>query len=218
MVFPTWILFMAFLGFYTPSLLLKLPFLQVKEIRVEGLKKVEVATVERAVRELEGNLLKLRDEDLREVLEERTHRRVKDVFLSKDFGLDGAVLRIKVLERTPVARILTRKGVMLVGEDGVLFPPKRGEGKDLPLISSHSGEKVLLSFGEFYSKVLSACREVRKVRFEEDRTVIEARGKTILLLPYELIPDSITPRIRIAYDLPEKVVDLRYDRFILVSN
>ncbi len=218
MVFPTWILFMAFLGFYTPSLLLKLPFLQVKEIKVEGLNKVKEEIVQKAVKELEGNLLILKDEDLQRVLEQETKGRVKRVFLSKNFGFDGAVLKVRVQERKPVARIFTKKGVMLVGEDGTLFPPVGEEGKSLPVLSFYRGEGVPPDFEGFYQKVLSACREVRKIRFEQDRTIIEAKGKTLFLPPYELIPDAITARIRMAYNLPDGVVDLRYDRFILVSN
>jgi cell division septal protein FtsQ len=218
LIFPTWILIMALAGFYTPTLLMKLPFLQVRELVIEGNRTLKKEEIEKTVKSLEGNLMKLKSEDLLTALNDRSEGRVRRVFLKKDFGLKGVSLRVLIEERIPVAKMRVGNYTVVVDGEGFTFPPRGREEKGLPLIITRDPDRVVTNFGSFYRNVLSHINGVKRIYIGEDRTVLRLKNKTLILPALELIPDNISERIKMIYNLPQERVDLRYDRFILVRN
>jgi len=218
LVFPAWITIMALAGFYTPSLILKLPFFQVSKIIVEGNVTLKEEEIIKTVMRMEPNLMKLKSDDLLFALNEKSNGRVRKVFLSKDFGLGGVALRVRVEERIPVARINTNKGVLLIDKDGYTFPPTGKEGRKLPLVITGNMDSLITGFSKLYEAVLKSNLPVKKIYVKNDRITVKLPGKVVTLPSLQLLPANISERFKMIYNLPQEIVDLRYDRFILVRN
>ncbi len=215
----SWICFMAIAGFFIPSFLLQLPIFEIRKVTVEGNGKVEFTLIKETIEELSAELFTLSEDELLSLLKVRTDDRVKEVYLSKDFGLKGVTLRVRVVEREPVARVVLGESQLLIDAEGVLFKPFRGEGvSDLPLIRTYDIDLLREYFPRFHRLVLSLGLPVREVSVKRDRVVLRMHRKVVLLPPLELLPEGISRRIKMIYNLPEEKVDLRYDRFILVRN
>jgi len=218
LIFPAWITFMALAGFYVPALMMKLPFFQVSTVQIEGTRSIDRKEVRDLVQSMEGNLLKLRSDDLLTALNEKTHGRVRAVYLSKDFGLRGVALKVRIEERIPVAKMKLKGKTYLIDKEGFLFPPLKGEDQGVPLIVTKDPERVLNNFKKLYAGVLSSDVGIKKIFVRGDGILVKMPKKTVFLPPVELIKDSVSARLKMIYNLPEGKVDLRYDRFILVRN
>jgi len=215
----SWFGFMAVAGFFIPSFLTQLPLFRIKEVAVEGNRGVEFALIKETIEEMSTDLFSLSEEDLLSVLHVRSKGRVKRVFLSKEFGLDGVTLRVRIVEREPVAKVPLGEGYLLIDAEGVLFKPATGD-KTAPLTIVRTYDIDLLQehFPRLYRLVLSLGLPLRQVSVRRDRVILRMPRKVVVLPPLELMPEGISRRIKMIYNLPEEKVDLRYDRFILVRN
>ena len=218
LIFPAWITFMALAGFYIPTLMMKLPFFQVNGLEVEGTRVIESREVRSLIQSMEGNLLKLRSDDLLVALNSKTHGRVKAVYLSKDFGLRGVSLKIKIEERIPVAKLKVKGKTYLIDREGFLFPPLKGEKADVPSIVTRDPERVVQNFKNLYSGVFASGVKVDKVIIGNESVIVKLRNRVAILPSIELIKESASARLKMIYNFPKGKVDLRYDRFILVRN
>ena len=218
LIFPAWITFMALAGFYIPTLMMKLPLFQVNGLEIEGTRVIDSREVRSLIQSMEGNLLKLRSEDVLMALNSKTQGRVKAVYLSKDFGLRGVSLKVKIEERVPVAKLKVKGKTYLIDREGFLFPPLKGEKAQVPTIVTRDPERVVRNFKRLYNGVLSSCVEVKKILIGNESVIVKLRGREAVLPSIELIKDSVSARLKMIYNFPKGKVDLRYDRFILVRN
>jgi len=218
LLISSWFGFMALAGFFIPSFLSQLPLFRVKEIVVEGIDRIDVSLIRETIEEMETDPLFLEEEELLSVLSIRSQGRIKKVFLSKDLGLEGISLRIRVVERKPVARVLFGGGQFLIDAEGVLFKPLAGDPSDLPLITTYDLDVLQEHFPRFYTLILSFRLPVERILVKKDRVIVKMEGKTVILPPLDTLPDAVSDRIKMIYNFQEEKVDLRYDRFILVRN
>ncbi len=218
LLISSWFGFMALAGFFIPSFISQLSLFRVKEVVVEGIERIDVSLIRETIEELEIDPLFLDEEELLSLLSVRSQGRVKRVFISKDLGLGGISLRVRVVEREPVARVSFGGGRFLIDAEGVLFKPLEGDPTDLPLITTYDIDLLQEHFPRFYTLILSFRFPVERIYVKKDRVVVKMNGKTVTLPPLDTLPDAVSDRIKMIYNLQEEKVDLRYDRFILVRN
>ncbi len=218
LLFSSWISFMALAGFFIPSFLVQFPLFQVKRVEVNGNYRIPFEEIKRAVEELSTNLMKLKGSELESLLNAKFGNRIKEVRLEKRFTSQGIVLKVSVEERRPVARLSLGGSYRLVDKEGVIFKPIEDEGKDLVEIRTYDVDVLEEGFSKLYEQVLGIGLPLKRVLVKRDRIVLELRGKSVILPPIESLPDNLSERLRMIYNVPQEKVDLRYDRFILVRN
>jgi len=214
----SWFGIMALAGFFMSSLITQIPLFRVKEIVVEGNKRVDFELVKEIIEETGESVLSTTKEELLSALKVRTGDRIKEVFLSREFGFEGITLRIRLVEREPVARVAFGKGYLLTDAEGVFFTPLPGDPANLPLIKTYDMDILREHFPRLYRMVFLSNIPVRTVIVKKNSTLLVLSDKILILPPLELLPEGISDRIKMIYNLPEERVDLRYDRFILVRN
>ena len=69
-----------------------------------------------------------------------------------------------------------------------------------------------------YRKVLLSGPPVKEVGIHEDKVILYLENKEVILPPIDALPDNVSQRLKIIYNLKEEKVDLRFGRFILVRN
>lgn len=217
-LFLIWLTFMALAGFFIPSFLSELPLFQVKEIIVEGNRSIDLDTVRSAVYSADGSVLRLKEDQILRVLNERTGGRVKKVFLAREVTLKGVSVKIRIEERVPVAKLKTRNTFLFIDRDGVTFPAYANHPKGLVEITTYDLEVLEANFPRLYSQIEKAGIRVSKIRVLKDKTVLISGRRTLILPPIELLPDNLAERLSMIYNFEEGKIDLRFDRFILVRN
>ncbi|NPA41769.1 MAG: hypothetical protein GXO18_05775 [Aquificae bacterium] len=211
-----WLGFIAFASFYAPFFLSQTPVFKVKEVSVYGTSKIDPQAVREAVFDLSENILALREENLKEVLRSRFGDRVKKVSLKRDFSLNGTSVSVEVKEREPVAKLKTGNSYLLIDPEGVIFKPIGEEGSKLVEIVAYDLDNLSAYFPNLYRYVLSLKLPVEAVKVMRDKVVLHIKDKVVLLPPLELMSKSVSARLEMIYNFPERKVDLRYGRFILV--
>ncbi|RLJ70354.1 POTRA domain-containing FtsQ-type protein [Hydrogenivirga caldilitoris] len=217
-LFTSWISFMAFAGFFAPSFLAQLPFFKVKQIELNGNEKISFEEIKSIVEELSTNLVKLNEENITDALNARFKNRVKRVYMTKSLGLDGMRIKVKVVERKPVAKLKFGQNYLLIDKEGSLFPPLEGEDKGLIEIQAYDMDLLKAHFEKLYSEVISMNLPIKHIYIRRDSVILNLVSKQIILPPLELLPDNISGRLKMIYNFQEETVDLRYGRFILVRN
>ncbi len=213
-----WIGLIAFASFSAPAFLGRLPFFKVKEIIVEGNEYVSLSAVRKTVADLEENLLTLKEENFLSALNIRTEGRVKTVFINRSFGLDGISLNIKIVERKPIAKIKIGKGYLLIDAEGVLFKPMGEDLKKLPLLKVYNFDILKKHISHLANILKTSNLTVNYIDIKKDKILLRTSKRTVILPPLELLSENVSYRLKMIYNLQEKEVDLRYDRFILVRN
>jgi len=217
-LFSSWISFMAVAGFFVPSFLTQFPMFKVKRVVIEGNDKIPFESVKSVIRELSTNLLKLNGEELKESLNAKFGGRVKAVLLSKDLSVEGITLKVKLVERRPVAKIRIGKEFLLVDKDGNLFYPLNDDLSKLVELRTYDLRVVRNHFSKLQESVLSTTLPIKLVEIKRDRVLLYLRDKKVVLPPIELLSENVSSRLKLIYNFPEGNVDLRYRRFILVRN
>ena len=217
-LFVAWISFMAFAGFFAPSFFAQLPFFKVKQIELSGNDKIAFEDIKELVEELSTSLTSLNEENLLSELNARFDGRVKKVYMTRDIGIGGTNLRLRVVERKPVARLRFGQSYLLLDEEGVAFAPFEGEGKGLVEVETYDIDLLREHFSRLYEGVISLNIPLKLIRVRRDSVVLILNSKKVILPPLELLPPNVSERLKMIYNFPEEKVDLRYGRFILVRN
>ncbi|WP_457601610.1 cell division protein FtsQ/DivIB [Hydrogenivirga sp.] len=217
-LFSSWIGFMALAGFFAPSFLVNLPFFKVKQIELSGNEKIAFEEVKEVVEELSTNLVNLNEERLMEELSARFGARVKKVYMTKELGLNGMRIKLRVVERRPVAKVVIGQSQLLVDREGVLFPPMKGETEGLVEVRTYDIDLLTSHFANLYEGVISTKLPIKLIDIRRDSVLVYLHSKRAILPPLELLPANISGRLKMIYNFPEEKVDLRYGRFILVRN
>ncbi len=218
LLFSAWIGFMALAGFFIPSFLSNLPLFQVREVIVEGNRTVDLSTVMHALYSQQGSIMKLDENSILRILNERTGGRVKGVFLSRKITLKGVSVRIRIEERVPVAKVRVGKRYMLIDREGKTFPPYKGHPKGLVEVRTYDLKTLQLHFPRLYSMIERSRLEVSRIEIMRDKTILVSGRRVFILPPADLLPENLVDRLRMIYNFQGGEIDLRFDRFILVRN
>jgi len=217
-LFIAWIGFMAFAGFFAPSFFAQLPFFKVKQIELSGNQKIAFEDIKEIVEELSTSLTTLNEENLLSELNARFDGRVKKVYMTRDIGINGTSIKLRVVERRPVAKLRFGQSYLLIDEEGVAFTPFEDEGKELVEVSTYDIDLLRTHFTKLYEGVLSLNIPLKLIKIRRDSVLLVMDSKKVILPPLELLPPNISERLKMIYNFPEEKVDLRYGRFILVRN
>ncbi|HIQ31663.1 MAG TPA: hypothetical protein EYH49_05830, partial [Aquifex aeolicus] len=153
-----------------------------------------------------------------DILRERFGDRIKSVKVRRRYTFSGAILKIEVEERTPVARLKLGKGYLLIDSEGYTFRPMGDEGKNLPYVATYDKELLFKNFTRLYDEVLSLGLPVKEVRVKPRGVLVVLNTTKLILPPLEDLPDNLSARVKMVYNLFKNgsKVDLRYSKFILV--
>jgi len=217
-LFASWIGFMAFAGFLAPSFLAQLPFFRIKQIELSGNEKISFEDVKSVVEELSTSLTGLNEESILNALNTKFKNRIKKVYVTRELGIDGMNVKLRLVERTPVAKLKLGQSYLLVDKEGVTFPPLEGEGEKLVELRTYDMDILRTHFRKLYESVISTNLPIKTVYINRDSVVLIMNSKKIILPPLEVLPANISARLKMIYNFPEEKVDLRYGRFILVRN
>lgn len=218
LLFVAWISFMAFAGMFIPSLIHQLPFFKIKEIEVSGNYKVDFEAIKETIEELSVSLKGLDEKSLTEALNERFEGRVKKVYMNRNITLAGIEVKLKIIERVPVAKVKLGNSFMLIDGEGVLFPAVSERELNLPEVRTHDVEVLQNHFYRLYDSIKSVKLPIQRIDVKPDRVVLVLKNKKAILPPLELLPGNISGRLKMIYNFSQETVDLRYGRFILVRN
>lgn len=191
-------------------------FLGVKHVEVENAGFLPFSAIRFA---LEGyDLLSLEADEVEDILRERFGDRIKSVKVRRRYTFSGAILKIEVEERTPVARLKLGKGYLLIDSEGYTFRPMGDEGKNLPYVATYDKELLFKNFTRLYDEVLSLGLPVKEVRVKPRGVLVVLNTTKLILPPLEDLPDNLSARVKMVYNLFKNgsKVDLRYSKFILV--
>ncbi len=217
-LFASWIGFMAFAGFLAPSFLAQLPFFRIKQIELSGNEKISFEDVKSVVEELSTSLTGLNEESILNALNTKFKNRIKKVYVTRELGIDGMNVKLRLVERTPVAKLKLGQSYLLVDKEGVTFPPLEGEGEKLVELRTYDMDILRTHFRKLYEGVISTNLPIKTVYINRDSVVLIMNSKKVILPPLEVLPANISARLKMIYNFPEEKVDLRYGRFILVRN
>ncbi len=217
-LFTAWIGFMATAGFFIPSFLPQIPIFQIREVVIKGNRVINFEDIKPVIEELGTNLVNLNETQIRKELNARFKGRIKRVYLEKEFHLNGMTLNITIEERVPVAKVKLGKSYVLIDREGIMFKPLGDDLKELPEIRTYDIEELKDNFRKLYRNVFSLDLDLKRVYVKRDRTVLQLRTKKVILPPIGSLSEEVSSRLKLIYNFPEEVVDLRYGRFILVKN
>lgn len=191
---------------------------QIKEVVVEGNEKIPLESVKTVIEELSGNLLRLNGTELKESLNGKFGGRVKEVFVSKNIGVDGIRIKVEVVERSPVAKVRVGKELLLIDEEGNLFYPMGDDLKKLVELRTYDLQVLGKNFTKLREEILSSGLPIQQIDIRRDKILLHIKEKEIILPPIDLLSENVSSRLKLIYNFPEGNVDLRYGRFILVRN
>ncbi len=213
-----WLCFIAFASFHAPSFLAQTPIFKVKEVIVEGNDKIDFHSVKEVVESLGKSILTLTEKNIQESLNKKFAGRVEKVRLNRELSTQGVKVHITIKERRPVAKLKLGASTYLVDAKGIIFKPMSDEGKGLTTITTYSLSALEKNFKGLYEGILSSGLPLRKVEIHKDKIVLLLKNKEVILPPIDMLPDNISRRLKIIYNLKGEKVDLRFRRFILVRN
>ncbi len=215
-VLIVWIAFVIFIALFLSLFPARFPFFKIKQITVEGNETVDFKVIESVLQELTLNVERVNEENVMKYLNARTGNRIRSVKIRKKYTLEGIEVNIAIEERKPVARVSLGKSILLVDEDGEVFKPAKNENiKDLPIILTYD-VSLLKYFGKLYKELKLRNITWKLVKITADRTEV-ITDKYILIFPkIDEITESAYNRLNLVYNFQGKVVDLRFERFILV--
>ena len=197
-----------------------LPPLRIVSVEVEGLSALPEEAVKEALSEIESSIITVDDEEILDLLVRNVGKRVKKVYLSREIRWEGSKLKVKVVERIPVAKVPVGKGFFLIDEEGVSFKPTPHDNlKNLITVKTYSLHVLEKNFPKIYKYVIKTVDKIDYLHVKVSRVVLRKGKLTLILPPAEEINEVVASRIAsvMASAISYGTVDLRYDRFILVK-
>ncbi len=215
----SWMISMAFVGFFMPSFIDSSPIFKVRNINIEGLNSIPEAEVREVVKVVGSNWLLVSEEQLFKFLNRKMGNSVKEVNIVRKFSLSGVDLEVLVKERIPVATVNVEGGVYFADMNGVLFMNEYIKEPVYPVVYT---EKFNSSdFVNLYRYIIEKIDfKIKEIYISNDRIILYVSDKPnlkIILPPVEFLDDKVSERFKFIYNLKEGEVDLRYSKFILVN-
>ncbi len=207
-------IFLILLGIYISTIiLLKIPFFQVKEVYLEGLRKDESKYVSEKISSLGRKILFLREDELLDMINKKFSNRFRKVEIDRVFTSGGVIVNIKVLRREPIAVVILRNRKFLMDKEGNLFKDKNLKVKRKIYVSS---DKL---FKANKSKIIKLTNYADVIRMNNNLTELKIKNRIFVMKPASLIRDEDLKKLKYAYKNFKnyKKIDIRYKSFILLK-
>jgi ABC-type multidrug transport system fused ATPase/permease subunit len=216
----SWVVSMAFVGFFLPSFVDSSPLFKVKEVSIKGLRFLPEKEVSRVVGLLGSNWLFLSEEKILEVLNKKTGNSVQSIEVRRVFSARGVALEVYIKERHPIATLNLEGTVYLLDEKGNRFRNKYIDRPVYPIIHTPYFSRDV--FEKLHTYVLSRIIDLKpkEVYISKDKVILYLFSRPdlkVILPPVEFLDDAVSKRLKFLYNLKEGEIDLRYSKFILVN-
>ncbi|GAB6065166.1 hypothetical protein JCM9492_02580 [Aquifex pyrophilus] len=190
--------------------ILKLPFLRVNSVILEGLKPNEATRIKPLFRSLGRNLIFLNEEKLLAEINERLGDRFERLEVDRKFTKEGVNLNIHFIRRKAVAKVFIGDKVYLVSENGKLFRDENQKvEKVIYLKGINNLDKRFIKLLK-YSDRIYVYQNSLKLNLGDRRVLLPFNFS---LKELNLLESVIRMNNK---ENSYKEVDLRYKRFILL--
>ena len=193
-------------------LIIKLPFLEIKEYSVIGIRQDEKQVLQNYFIALGRKIVFLPDKIIFSELNKKFGNRFKDINVDRDFTTEGIVINLTFQRRTPVAKVKVGKNIYLIDREGVIF--KDNIPSNLPIIRAKDINE-LKSVGRKISKIATL---VDNITILSDKVIVQKDKIKYILPNIKLIREKELKVLKYALrqNFNAKVIDLRYKKFILL--
>ncbi len=207
------VILLTILAVYIISfLIIKLPFLEIKEYGVIGIRQDEKQVLQNYLTALGRKIIFLPEEIIFNELNKKFGNRFKDINVDRDFTTEGIVINLTFQRRTPVAKVKVGKNIYLIDREGVIF--KDNIPSNLPIIKAKDINE-LRSVGRKISKIATL---VDNITILSDKVIVQKDKIKYILPNIKLIREKELKVLKYALrqNFNAKVIDLRYKKFILL--
>lgn len=224
-----WLLIFGLFSFFAPFLIDSISFFKAKTVNVYGDKNIPVQVVASAVDIYKKNWLFMNASGIKDALEKSTGNAIESVAVKKYLnGIfnDNVTVDIYIKERKPIAILVNQNRSYLMDSEGNIFSKKYFNTKGLTIIYTPNIEKTQKEV-KFWLKPISNYLK----QFKEKNIFItnsgifidikDINGEMILPLANNYDKKQLLQRLNIVLNYPDnylkdKIVDLRYNKFITI--
>ncbi|WP_461830254.1 cell division protein FtsQ/DivIB [Aquifex sp.] len=207
------LLLLTILALYLLSfMVIKLPFFDIKEYSVIGIREDEKPTLQAYLYSLGKRIIFMPEKIIYENINKKFGNRFIEIDIRREFTREGMIINLEFKRRKPVAVVRLKEEVFLLDENGVFF--KDNIGKNLPVIKVKDRDEMKL----LGKKITKLARFGDEILIFEDKIVLK-KGKVKYILPnIKLISEREIKVLKyaLAQNFKAKVIDLRYKKFILL--
>ncbi|WP_461831624.1 cell division protein FtsQ/DivIB [Aquifex sp.] len=188
--------------------IIKLPFLKLNSIVLEGISPGEAERIKPLLRSLGKSLIFLNEEKLLVKVNEQLQNRFKKLEINRKFTKEGVDLAIRFTRRKAIAKAFIGREVYLLSKEGKIF---RDETQDV--------KKVIYLKGINYldKRIIKLLDYADRIYVYKNTIKLKLEDKTVLLpLNFSTRELNLLDSAIKITDNIYKEVDLRYKRFILL--
>ena len=198
-----WLISMALGGFFLPEFLNSIPALRIKEVQVFGVKSISPEVLSLASYQAsKNNWLFLSSERVLAKANALTNNSISSIKIEKGFSWNGAIVRITVQERVPIASVVHNNDILFVDEKGEFFYNPAIEGK-LPIVYAFSLDYIKNHFAKL-KDLNDALRDIKlnasEIHITDRNTIVYVSGHKMLLPPLGKLDSQIIDNIRKIYN------------------
>jgi len=188
--------------------IIKLPFLKVNSIVLEGISPGEAERIKPLLRSLGKSLIFLNEEKLLVKVNEQLQNRFKKLEINRKFTKEGINLAIRFTRRKAIAKAFIGREVYLLSKEGKIF---RDETQDVKKVI------YLRGINYFDKRIIKLLDYADRIYVYKNTIKLKLEDKTVLLpLNFSTRELNLLDSAIKITDNIYKEVDLRYKRFILL--
>jgi len=193
--------------------LLKHPFFQIREIKIDGLYREELARIEKDIHSLGRGIIFIPESSLFQLINERLSNRFESLNIYRNFSMQGITIQITLQRRKALSVVKIDGKRFLMDGKGILFLDEHQKPKKT--LSLYS-EGVLKAFKE---KLIDLLGQGNSVKVYRDKVIVNVYKRKFILPPLEDVNEE---KIRLMKKLLKlypnaKIFDIRYEDFILLN-
>ncbi len=188
--------------------IIKLPFLKVNSVVLEGISPGEAERIKPLLRSLGKSLIFLNGEKLLVKVNEQLQNRFKKLEINRKFTKEGINLAIRFTRRKAIAKAFIGREVYLLSKEGKIF---RDETQDVKKFI------YLRGINYFDKRIIKLLDYADRIYVYKNTIELKLEDKTVLLpLNFSTRELNLLDSAIKITDNIYKEVDLRYKRFILL--
>lgn len=188
--------------------IIKLPFLKVNSVVLEGISPGEAERIKPLLRSLGKSLIFLNEEKLLVKVNEQLQNRFKKLEINRKFTKEGINLAIRFTRRKAIAKAFIGREVYLLSKEGKIF---RDETQDVKKFI------YLRGINYFDKRIIKLLDYADRIYVYKNTIKLKLEDKTVLLpLNFSTRELNLLDSAIKITDNIYKEVDLRYKRFILL--
>ncbi len=188
--------------------IIKLPFLKVNSVVLEGISPGEAERIKPLLRSLGKSLIFLNGEKLLVKVNEQLQNRFKKLEINRKFTKEGINLAIRFTRRKAIAKAFIGREVYLLSKEGKIF---RDETQDVKKFI------YLRGINYFDKRIIKLLDYADRIYVYKNTIKLKLEDKTVLLpLNFSTRELNLLDSAIKITDNIYKEVDLRYKRFILL--